>query len=714
MPLNAYLRAARFRVAFAVCLSVLLSCGKSEPPLVATTLALSTQSVTLDAIGATQTVTVTVNDQKGGVMTNAAIAWTSNAPGIVSVSGTSTATATAVTNGTATLTATVGALTKTVSVTVAQAALAPQKTAGDVQAGTVGAALSTQLSVKISDRLGNGIAGRVVTFTPVTGGTTAPASPTTTAAGVASSTWTLGNVAGPQVVTVTVSGGTESVSFTATAAAGAATTLSVNAGNNQVGPVGTAVPIAPSVRVTDAFGNVKAGVAVTFTPSAGSGSVTGGTATSDAAGIATVGSWVLGATIGSKTLVASSPGLTSATFTASAGGGTPTTVVASAGATQSVAAGANAPIAPAVRVTDATGAVLANVSVTFAVASGGGSITGATTTTNASGVATVGSWTTGSTPGANTLTATVAGAGITGNPVTFTTTGITGSGTYNVDLRFLTTGTSGAPIAAPTPSQTAAFNSAAARWQAIITADLGDIPLVRSAGACGSNSPAINETIDDLVIFVTLETIDGAGGVLGSAGPCTIRSANFLPVTGRMRFDVADLAQLEASGRLEAVILHEMGHILGIGTIWDFYGLVADPSLPSSPGVDTRFTGSNAIVGFNAVGGATYTGGGRVPVENAQGGSGTQDSHWRENVLVNELMTGFINAGSNPLSILTIRSLLDIGYIVNTSQADSFTLTLGALRGTPANSVQMINDLTRDPIDVVDERGRFIRTIRPR
>ena len=39
------------------------------------------------------------------------------------------------------------------------------------------------------------------------------------------------------------------------------------------------------------------------------------------------------------------------------------------------------------------------------------------------------------------------------------------------------------------------------------------------------------------------------------------------------------------------------------------------------------------------------------------GGAGTRDGHWRESVLANELMTGWINAGSNPLSVLSVRSL---------------------------------------------------------
>ena len=53
---------------------------------------------------------------------------------------------------------------------------------------------------------------------------------------------------------------------------------------------------------------------------------------------------------------------------------------------------------------------------------------------------------------------------------------------------------------------------------------------------------------DDLVIFVTLESIDGPGGVLGLAGPCFIRTAGNLPLIGAMRFDTDDLAVLEATG----------------------------------------------------------------------------------------------------------------------------------------------------------------------
>src|SRR2546429_4111952 len=59
------------------------------------------------------------------------------------------------------------------------------------------------------------------------------------------------------------------------------------------------------------------------------------------------------------------------------------------------------------------------------VAPGNGTITGGSQTTNASGVATVGSWTLSPTAGQNTLTAT--SGTLSGSPVTFTATGTAGA-----------------------------------------------------------------------------------------------------------------------------------------------------------------------------------------------------------------------------------------------------------------------------------------------
>jgi hypothetical protein len=100
----------------------------------------------------------------------------------------------------------------------------------------------------------------------------------------------------------------------------------------------------------------------------------------------------------------------------------------------------------------------------------------------------------------------------------------------------------------------------------------------------------------------------------------------------------------------------------------------------------------------------TYTAG-KVPVEDT-GGEGTADAHWREAVLDNELMTGFIGSGQNPLSRITIASLADQGYTVDPAAADDFSL-LGFLRAFDTRPKLLLkHDVLRGPIRKVDRHGR--------
>lgn len=69
--------------------------------------------------------------------------------------------------------------------------------------------------------------------------------------------------------------------------------MTIAAGNGQTAASGSAVAIAPSVQVADTFGNAVAGLAVTFQVLTGGGGVTGSVANTNAAGIATVGSWTV-------------------------------------------------------------------------------------------------------------------------------------------------------------------------------------------------------------------------------------------------------------------------------------------------------------------------------------------------------------------------------------------------------------------------------------
>jgi len=110
-----------------------------------------------------------------------------------------------------------------------------------------------------------------------------------------------------------------------------------------------------------------------------------------------------------------------------------------------------------------------------------------------------------------------------------------------------------------------------------------------------------------------------------------------------------------------------MGHVLGFGTIFASVGLIEGAGTD-----DPVFTGSNAIREYAVLRGEP--GDLRpVPLANA-GGPGTRDGHWREELFANELMTGYLDAGINPISRLTIAAFADLGYEVDYAAADPYRL----------------------------------------
>ena len=189
------------------------------------------------------------------------------------------------------------------------------------QSAGAGTPVPTAPAVKLVDANGTGVADVTVIFSVTTGGGSVEGGTAKTDVnGVAAvSKWTLGTTAG--VNTLTAQSGSLSAVFTATGLAGAASTLVKTSTDPQTAVAGAAVGAAPSVTVKDANGNPVGGVTVTFTVTAGGGSITGATQQSSAAGVATVGSWTLGKTAGANTVTASATGLPSVSFTATGSAG---------------------------------------------------------------------------------------------------------------------------------------------------------------------------------------------------------------------------------------------------------------------------------------------------------------------------------------------------------------------------------------------------------
>jgi hypothetical protein len=368
----------------------------------------------------------------------------------------------------------------------------------------------------------------------------------------------------------------------------------------------------------------------------------------------------------------------------------------------SLTAPANTTVPPIqIAVRDAAGNPSPNQTVTFTVTAGGGTITSGVATSDANGIVVAPTWRLGKQAILQTLRAMVG------------TDSLVVSATVQTDFQIVVRFWGTTPVS---QSNQNLFFTAAARIKGIITGDIADVNATGFDPAqCGVVGVAkLNEVIDDVLIYASVAPIDGPGKVLAQTFVCATRDQNpKLPAIGVMSFDSDDFATLAAQGHLQEVVTHEMLHVIGVGILWDS----PDFNLLANGGsADPRYTGAQGRQGCLDVGGIV-TCATDVPVEGNSAGPGTQDSHWRESTFGNELMTGFLNAGANPISLLTIRSLADFTYVVNAADSDSYTIPGGSFRA----NLMAPNSLTgqpgwetvRGPIGVFDKSGRF-RLVTPK
>ena len=199
-----------------------------------------------------------------------------------------------------------------------------------------------------------------------------------------------------------------------------------------------------------------------------------------------------------------------------------------------------------------------------------------------------------------------------------------------------------------TSSQQSIFSTAANIW-------MGLLP---------SYQPGIS--IAALNINASGVAFDGVGGILGGAGPDTLTTQGgyTLATTGTMQFDSADLANMESNGTLLPVILHEMAHVMGFGTLWTANGVYINNT--------GQYTGPAALSTYKvefSQPSATF-----IPVE-LGGSPGTANGHWNEfdgggsltgiisplGDMQFEIMTGWINTPYF-ISQTTVASFVDIGF----------------------------------------------------
>lgn len=613
-------------------------------------------------VGGTTLATVVLRDSAANTLTGRTVTWSTSDDLVATVSAGGLVTAVGV--GSAIITATSEGRSGTAVVSVSLVPVATVSVSLASSSLYVGG--STQASAVLRDTSGNTLTGRTVSWSSGSGSVaTVSASGLVTAVGV-----------GSAVITATSEGRTGTAIVSVSLVPVSTVTVTLASSSLHVGGTTQA-----SAVLKDASGNTLTGRSVTWS-------------TSNAA-IATVGAsgLVAGVGSGSVTITATAEGVSSSVpmYVEAAGPGAPTQIVPVSALRQTAAPGQRVLQAPAVVVRDSAGTAVPGVSVSFTVTSGGGTIVGSPATTDANGVARATSWTLG-TAGPQSVQATSASMG--GISVDFTGLARTTTDRFDVTIWVVT---------AMTDGQIRAFANAKERIEEIITGDLAAGYLNYTAAqlaSCGGTG--VTGIVDDVLIVAEATPIDGAGSILGQAGPCAIRVANSLPILGHMMFDSADLSRMETNGTLDSVILHEMLHVLGYGTVWSTLGLVTG-SGTASP-YFTGATGIDAFLNFND--GGTFAGS-PVPVENT-GGTGTADSHWRESVFKSELMTGWLSGATQPLSRTTVASLGDLGYVVDVSKADPFSILAALLAlGPPDRSEIFVGDDIRPhPPIVVDTEGR--------
>ena len=236
-------------------------------------------------------------------------------------------------------------------------------------------------------------------------------------------------------------------------------------------------------------------------------------------------------------------------------------------------------------------------------------------------------------------------------------------GAFNIQLEFV-------PGHGMTAAQVEIAKAAARTWETIITGDISDSESYQYTpfnsaeeltdddwGTARKGKVVIDYVIDDVAILVTTDPTPDAYSAFGTV--IHYRADGGLPVISMIA--VGDFILSGATeSELRNVFLHEVAHCIGFGTSWGDHQLI-----PASGDPDVPFTGPLAIAAFNAAGGADYSGK-KVP---------TLGGHWLGTVFGQEIMSSDLDTKQPaPISAITIQSMADIGYEVDLTQADDYTL----------------------------------------
>ena len=681
-------------VAALLLLLPVVGCGddvEPEPEPVPTTVEIAPDAVELLSTGATTGLSAVVRDQNGRAMPNASVTWTGSDAAVFTVAGDGlVATVTAIANGMGTVTATAGQASGTASVTVVQTPARLEVVSGEDQEGLIGTALAEMLVVRVAEQTGGGIPGVTVTFAPADefSGSASPSEAVTDADGLATTTWTLGDVRRQEM---DATAGEFTKFFRAAALRDPPTpdyTLVGELEPSRVDPLDSET-IEISAHITNLGDGPSTGpFAVGFTVDGMElGTVQVDPIEPDAMGTATitagpfeVGEYLIGVVIDPDAEFeewddANNEGEVyvnavahpqvialddSLTFDGSGGSIQLFRVEVEEQVNQTLTVLLNGD--------DGDGDIFVDFSVTrpsavlgdrfqrrcYSRASGTGETCQFYPVREGTYHILVHAW-----------------WAFTNATLTITTAEAPEED-FALELVMVDEGTA---------SQNGIITQVAERYESMIGLGHYDVAVSVPADQCAPGMPELSsQAIDDMSIYVMIGPLDGAGNAVAMSGTCpgayrgntTLRWFG-MPALGAIVLDEDDVAQLESDGVLEAVVTREMARALGFNPhMWIVHGFLQNPSLPEEPDADTHMNAPLVVAAFNAAGGEGYAGA-RVPLENGAM-EGISDQFWRASVFGDEVMTPYVTGDSQPLSRVTLEALYEVGYELDVTMADAFTL----------------------------------------
>ena len=239
-----------------------------------------------------------------------------------------------------------------------------------------------------------------------------------------------------------------------------------------------------------------------------------------------------------------------------------------------------------------------------------------------------------------------------------------------------------------TAEQRTMMQAAADRWEQMVVGDIPDnsaMPLnIRNSCLAaisqlgGPVAPALQgvDLFDDLLVYVFRYNQNSS--TLAQAGPCWW--GDRLPNYGFMQVNERHLSMMTTSDSLEHVVIHELGHVLGIGPLWRRTGEdLMRPGLQHcndsslDPGIPRTNKGARAVGEYHDLGGV-----GEPLVSPGC-------SHWDQATFGNESLVPsrvIRPEGDNltPVSRMTLGSLHDLGYVVDYGMADAYSLPVHGAR----------------------------------